>query len=113
MEGADDVETGAAGAGWYPVSELEPQTLLEVARRLDVARSFEDLVYRESELDALWTLADLQARQAELDGAREDFRRWGTVRDRLRAVHDLVPEGRCLEAAARLRDLASGLTAPG
>ena len=89
------------------IGDLAPRTLLEVAGRLDVAGSFEDLIYRESEVDALWTLVDLEARRAELDGAVEEAQRWAGVRERLWAVHDLIPEGRGPEAAALLRALAA------
>lgn len=85
----------------YQVEELTPSTILEVAERVAVASSFEDLIYRESEIDALWSLADIAAKT---DSAAQ---RWADLRDRIGVAHDLVPEGEVTEAAEVLRQTAT------
>lgn len=103
-----DIEIGSARNRIYQVTELTPQTFTGIAERLDAATTFEDQIYRESEIDALWTLVDIQVRQAELaghDGA-EALATWVGLRERLWTAHDLIPEGRCRESAAILRELA-------
>lgn len=87
----------------YPVESLTAETITAVADRVARATTFEDLIYRESEIDALWSLADIAARTAELDNA-SDKDRWAKLRERLWEAHDLVPEGRCTESAAVLRE---------
>ncbi|WP_017934581.1 hypothetical protein [Nocardioides sp. Iso805N] len=104
-----DTEIGSARNRIYQVTELAPATLLEIAERLDEATSFEDQIYRESEIDALWTLVDIQVRQAELAGDPSGLARWRSLHSRLWEAHDLIPDGRCPEAAAILRELAAGL----
>lgn len=41
------------------VSDLRPETIEGVANRLLTSDTFEKLVYRECEIDALWSLADI------------------------------------------------------
>jgi len=104
-----DTEIGSARNRIYQVTELTAATLTGIAERLDVATTFEDQIYRESEIDALWTLVDIQVRQAELagpDGA-DRLARWVDLRERLWTAHDLIPEGRCRESATILRGLAA------
>lgn len=105
MYGHSDVEVGSSRNRIYQVTELSPETLLGIADRLDVADSFEDQIYRESEIDALWTQVDIQVRQAELAGDAEALERWRELHRRLWIAHDLIPEGRCAEAAAEVRQL--------
>lgn len=81
----------------YPVEELTAGVMREVADRVAVAVSFADLIYRESEIDALWSLADVEARSSA---------RGAELRDRIGQAHDLVPEGKCEEAAEILRKAA-------
>lgn len=85
-----------------PVEELTPVTVSEVAARVEVAVGFEDLVYRESEIDALWSLADIARRDAVL-ARSADAERWTEILRLVGTAHDLVPDGRCAEAAAILR----------
>jgi hypothetical protein len=89
----------------WQVEALTADAVLAVADRVAIATSFEDLIYRESEIDALWTLADI----AVIDAGRRqdgDVAHWTRVRDQIALAHDLVPEGGCAEAAAVLRKLA-------
>lgn len=93
----------------HQVTELAPSTLLEIAARLDQATSFADQIYRESEIDALWTLVDIQLRDAGLADDDVALDRWQSLHSRLWVAHDLIPDGRCAEAAVILRELAAAL----
>lgn len=88
----------------HPVDDLHADTVAAVADRTEVATSFAELIYRESEVDALWSLVDIQVRQAEVNGSPE-LARWLQIRDLLWQAHDLIPEGRVVESAAVLRSL--------
>ena len=99
-----NTEVGSVRNRIYQVTDLEPATILAVADRTAAATSFEDLIYRESEVDAIWTLVDIQVRQAELHDSPE-LDRWLRLRDQLWQAHDLIPEGRVTESAALLRGL--------
>ena len=109
MDGHPDAAIGGDRTRSHQVSELTSETVLAIAHRLDAASTFADQVYRESEIDALWTLVDIEVRQAEIAGDGAGLERWGDLRRRLWIAHDLVPEGHCAQAAAVLRDLASCL----
>jgi hypothetical protein len=82
------------------VRDFLPSTLEAVIALLEVSTDFEHLVYRESELDALWSISgflltelpDLQARGAA-----------GRLHDSAHAAHDLVAAGQPREAARILR----------
>lgn len=100
-----DLEVGSARNRIYQVTELTPDVLAGIADRLEVATSFEDQIYRESEIDALWTQVDIQVRQAELGTSAEALARWTGLRERLWEAHDLIPEGECKAAAAIVRSL--------
>ncbi|MBO0685806.1 MAG: hypothetical protein J2P45_21890 [Candidatus Dormibacteraeota bacterium] len=96
---------GTAGANPYhivEVRELEPLTVSRVIAQLEVSTEFEHLVYRESELDALWSLADMAARAGRPGAERALALLW--------QAHDQVGDGRpaeAVEALAELRDLLS------
>lgn len=91
------------------VSDLLPATIEGVARRLRGSRGFVQLVYRESELDALWSLADLAVGKAAehdppeaagplgVEGAGQEDRR--QLRDLIHEAHDLTAASRANEAA--------------
>jgi hypothetical protein len=104
-----DPQIDSAGNRIHQVTELAPATLLEIAARLDLATSFADQIYRESEIDALWTLVDIRLREAGLAGDSRALERWQSLHSRLWVAHDLVPDGRCAEAAVILRELAAAL----
>jgi hypothetical protein len=82
------------------VRDFSPDTLEAIATQLDASTEFEHLVYRESELDAVWSitgffLAENPAQQDAVVRLHETVHR----------AHDLVGEGRPREAAALLRTL--------
>jgi hypothetical protein len=74
------------------VHDLNAATVDSVIRHLGASSRPELLVYRESELDPLWTLADMASRRPGAGAAA-----LGAL-DSLWRAHDLVGEGRCAEA---------------
>lgn len=84
----------------HQVERLDRATVGAVAARVAEAVSFEDLIYRESELDALWSLADIAAGSE----AREP---WVRLRELLGRAHDHVPEGEVADAARVLREVCA------
>ncbi len=81
------------------VRDFSPETLAAIAAHLDVSTDFEHLVYREAELDAIWSLTGFALSQrpdSAVAGLHETAHR----------AHDLVGEGRPREAAALLRKAA-------
>ena len=89
-----------------PVEELTAGVMATIADRVAAAVSFTDLIYRESEIDALWSLADIAARDATLSAA-PDAPRWHALRDEIGRAHDLLPDGHSTEAATILRKAAT------
>lgn len=88
-----------------------------VASRLLVSDTFEKLVYRECELDALWSLADIAVEMMTLKETGNRIAAWQPVSDNgernlvmLRALlekaHDLTVAARPIEAAEVLREAA-------
>lgn len=86
----------------WPVEQLTAEVMRKIADRIAVADSFADLIYRESEIDALWSLADIEARDAKADDAADADRK-AELLSRIAEAHDLIPEGHCAEAAEILR----------
>jgi hypothetical protein len=82
------------------VRDFSAETLAAIASQLDVSTDFEHLVYREAELDAIWSIT------AFFLAMRPDAAERASI-ERLHAgahrAHDLVGEGRPREAAALLR----------
>jgi hypothetical protein len=94
--------------GNVTVSDLAPATLERVAQRLGGPNGFGDLIYRESEVDALWSLADnavtVRATSGDLAGVSEaDLLRFRAL---LAEAHGLIGGGKCDEAAARVLEAA-------
>lgn len=98
------------------IEDLLPATIEGVADRLLTSRTFEELVYRESEMDALFTLVDIAIKTARHGNeigpppdpalliASPDLYR---LRDLIFAAHDLTHEDQQDEAAALLRKAAA------
>jgi hypothetical protein len=82
-----------------PVRDCSPETLQAVAERLEVSTTFEHLVYREAELDAIWSLTGFFLAQTQ-DPSREALVR---LQEAAHQAHDLVGQKRPREAAALLR----------
>ena len=99
----------------WAVVDLRPASFEAIADRLLASRSFEELVYRESEMDALFTLADIAVKEQER--ARAETLAAGTdpspVEQHLRSLrslifeaHDLSHDDQNEEAARTLRKAA-------
>lgn len=83
------------------VRDFSPETLGAIAAQLDASTDFEHLVYREAELDAIWSITGFaQVGQAFPRANREFAARLHAAAHR---AHDLVGDGRPREAAALLR----------
>jgi hypothetical protein len=83
-----------------PVADLSPETLLAVIAHLEVSTDFEHLVYRESELDAIWSISGFLLTHESNPADRAALQR---LHDGALIAHDLVAAGRAREAAAILR----------
>jgi hypothetical protein len=82
------------------VSDFSPETLRSVIAHLEVSTEFEHLVYREAELDAIWSLTGFFA------ASEPDTGQSGAVKQLhigVHKAHDLVADNRPKEAAALLR----------
>jgi hypothetical protein len=89
-----------------PVQDLLPATLRSLIALLEASSSFEHLVYRESEMDALWTQADMAVRSARArNAAAVEVEGLERLFAAAQAAHDLVAEEAPAQAAARLRDV--------
>jgi hypothetical protein len=87
------------------VRDFSPETLAAIAAQLEASTEFEHLVYREAELDAIWSITGFALSRARVGQALPPANQ--EVAARLHAAahraHDLVGEGRPREAAALLR----------
>ncbi|MGH9326523.1 MAG: hypothetical protein ACRD2B_07545 [Terriglobia bacterium] len=84
------------------VTDFSDETLRELIAALEASTEFEHLVYRESELDAVWSIAGF-ALKDEPNAARRDA--IARLRDTAHVAHDLVGERRPGEAADKLKGL--------
>lgn len=97
------------------IEDLSPGSVRGVAERVRFSRSFEELVYRECELDALWTIADMMVRDLEegCDARRgvglQGERQAHVVRiaELLFQAHDDNARGDVDGASRRLEEVAS------
>jgi len=98
----DGEANGAGGADpWHivDVETLDVDTIGLVIRQVEVSPRADQLAYRESEIDALWTLADMAAQAGDTDASE-----WLEL---LWQAHDHVGDGdrtQALAALTRLRD---------
>jgi hypothetical protein len=83
-----------------PVADLSPATMSAVIAHLEVSTDFEHLVYRESELDAIWSISGFLL---TYEPSRPDRAAIQRLHDNALVAHDLVAEGRAHEAAEILR----------
>ena len=87
------------------VSDFSVETLRQVVELLEVSTEFEHFVYREAELDAIWSITGfvLQNGRGSAQSARVE---------RLHRVaheaHDLVADGRARDAAKLLNEFCEG-----
>lgn len=81
------------------VRDLSPETLRTVIAHLEVSTDFEHLVYREAELDAIWSITEfLLGNSNSHDGEKVE-----RLHAEIHRAHDLVAARRPDAAAALLR----------
>lgn len=88
-----------------PVEDFSEETLRNLVAHLEISTTFEQLVYRESELDEVCRLVDdaLQGGHGRADERQRT--RWQVIFDAARDAHDLVGVEEPLRAAERLRQI--------
>ncbi len=87
-----------------PIENFSDLTIQNLADRMQRSNSFEQYVYRESEMDELWRLLDVAVRTGDPDGLRSE-EKLRMMRDIVHKAHDLVGmEGKPKEAAETLRE---------
>jgi hypothetical protein len=94
-----------------PIEELSCESLEATAQRLVSARSFEQFVYRECEMDALFSLADIAIASLGAKDASADT--LAQVRALIFEAHDLSHDEEMAEAAVLLRRAATLLAESG
>src|SRR5215469_7981101 len=88
-----------------PIQDFSPATLRTVLAHLE-ASSSGHLVYREAELDALWSMLDVAIRSAAARGVNpEDLDELQSLFRAVTDAHNFVGDGDPAAAAARLRDV--------
>ena len=87
------------------VRDFSPETLAAIAAQLEVSTDFEHLVYREAELDAIWSITGFALSRTQVGQALPPANQELAAKLHAAAhrAHDLVGEGRPREAAALLR----------
>ncbi len=82
------------------VANFSPETLRDVIAHLEVSTDFEHLVYREAELDAIWSLTGFFLCNAPDSAERHQV---ALLHDTAHRAHDLVADRRPRDAAMLLR----------
>ncbi|MBV8730019.1 MAG: hypothetical protein JO336_09440 [Acidobacteriia bacterium] len=83
-----------------PVRDFSPHTLTAIIAHLEASTTFDHLVYREAELDAIWSITGFALGQQPKPEHQDAVRR---LHEHARMAHDLVGEAQPLEAADLLR----------
>jgi hypothetical protein len=92
-----------------PVEDSSPETLRNLVAHLELSTAFEHFVYRESELDALWRLAEIPLTRGRHELAPGEEAELRVILEAARGAHDMVGAERPLAAADRLRELIARL----
>jgi hypothetical protein len=82
------------------VQDFSPDTLRSIIAHLEASTAFEHLVYREAELDAIWTITGFFLVNEPGSGQREAVQR---LQAGAQEAHDLVAASHPKAAAAVLR----------
>jgi hypothetical protein len=83
-----------------PVSDFSTETLRRIIAHLEVSTEFEHMVYREAELDAIWSITGFFLNN-EKDSEQCDAAQ--RLRTAAHEAHDLVADGRATDAARLLQ----------
>src|SRR5262245_8082172 len=86
------------------VSDFSTETLRSIIAHLEVSTEFEHLVYREAELDAIWSITGFFLANAMDSNQRSLAER---LHSAAHEAHDLVADGRAGDAASLLRTVLS------
>ena len=86
------------------VTDFSPETLTDVIAHLEQSTQFEHLVYREAELDAIWSTSGFFLRYESDPRRREELTR---LNQAALEAHDLIAARRPREAAEALRHFLS------
>lgn len=94
------------------IERLDAKTIRSVANRLGGAKSFEDFVYRESEMDALFTLADIAITTARAGTGpghldRANLGELALIRELIFKAHDLTHDNDVTNAVLNLEKAAT------
>jgi len=84
------------------VTNFSSNTLRSIIAHIEVSTDFEHLVYREAELDAVWSITGFSLVSEPDSGRREALKR---LHAGIHTAHDLVAASRTVDAAALLRSL--------
>src|SRR5712692_11682839 len=82
------------------IMDFSPETLRRIIAHLEVSTEFEHLVYREAELDAVWSITGFFLGDQPDSGQRDAVRR---LHAGAHQAHDLVADSRPRDAAVLLR----------
>jgi hypothetical protein len=83
-----------------PVTNFSADTLWSIIAHMEVSTDFEHLVYREAELDAIWSITEFFLVNEPHSNQLEAVRR---LHAGVHKAHDLVADRRPAEAAVVLR----------
>jgi hypothetical protein len=83
-----------------PVTDVSSATLRNIIAHLEISTDFDHLVYREAELDAIWSITGFVLQNEPNRRLRGDLARLHQI---AQMAHDLVADRRPAEAAAVLR----------
>ena len=82
------------------VTDFSPETLGSIVAHLEVSTDFEHMIYREAELDAIWSITGFFLANEPASGQREEVLR---LHASAHQAHDLVADHRPRDAARLLR----------
>jgi hypothetical protein len=82
------------------VQDFSPETLRSIIAHLEASTEFDHLIYREAELDAIWTITGFFLVNERASSQRDAVKR---LHAEVHRAHDLVAASRPEDAAAVLR----------
>src|SRR6266852_2684248 len=100
QSGASQCEVNPAHI--VPVTNFSANTLWSIIAHMEVSTDFEHLVYREAELDAIWSITGFFLVNELKSNQLETVRR---LHEGAHKAHDLVADRRPAEAAVILRGI--------
>lgn len=97
------------------VDDLQPETIEAVAERTAQSEGFAELVYRECEINALWSLADIglsglshrSSGKWTVGGSQLSRSLLARLRDRFEEAYELLADSAVSEASRVLVDAAA------